>query len=195
MDGKDTKPAADRHWIAGGVTAGALVLLTVKLVLQSQYPSLKLDDALSVGLLIIAILPWVSQLLSSAKLPGGWEFVFRELKENQQKQAGVLLDQQAQILALRTAVRGIVTKYELDKLVGLSKDGPFLCKYSDDMIDELKRLRALNLASHHEGTGVAQLARDNKGKDQQFDLKRYFYITEEGRKYLTIRSVASSEVP
>jgi hypothetical protein len=190
---RESKSAAYRLWVSGGVTAGALVLLAVKLYLQSLYPSLKLDDALTVGLLIVAVLPWIAQLLSSAKLPGGWEFVFREMKDKQEKQQGILLNQQEQIQALRTALRGIVTKYEFDKLVGLSKDGPFLCKYSDDMFNELKRLRALNLVCHHEGTGLAQMARDYKGKDQQFDLKRYFYIMEEGRKYLKIRGDAEKE--
>jgi hypothetical protein len=185
---QEPKSAAYRHWVAGGVTAGALALLAVKLVLQSVLPNLKLDDALSVGLLIVAVLPWLSQLLTSAKLPGGWEFVFREIKEKQEEQEGILLNQQEQIQALRTAVRGIVTKYELDKLVGLSKDGPFLCKYSDDMFDELRRLRALSLIRHHDGTGLAQMARDHKDKDHQFDLRRYFYITEEGRNYLKIRA-------
>jgi len=31
------------------------------------------------------------------------------------------------------------------------------------------------------------MARDYKGKDLQFDLKRYSYLMEEGRKYLKIR--------
>jgi hypothetical protein len=187
------KSTAYRLWVAGGITAGALVLLAVKLWLQALYPSLKLDDTLSVGLLIVAVLPWVAQLLSSAKLPGGWEFIFREIKENQEKQADLLLQQQEQIQALRTAVRGIVTKHEFDKLVGLSRDGPFMCKYSDDMYEELKRLRALNLISHHEGTGLSQMARDFKGKDHPFDLKRYFYIMEEGRSYLRIRADVDKE--
>jgi hypothetical protein len=37
------------------------------------------------------------------------------------------------------------------------------------------------------------MARDNKGKDQPFDLKRYFYIMEEGRKYLAIRGEAEHD--
>ena len=131
-----------RIWIAAGVTTGAIGLLVVKLLMQATFPSLKLDDPLAVGLLVVAVLPWVAQLLSSAKLPGGWELVFREIKENQERQMGLLLNQQEEIQALRTAVRGIVTNYEFDKLVGLSKEGPFFCEYSDDMFNELKRLRA-----------------------------------------------------
>jgi hypothetical protein len=192
---RDPKALLDRFGVAVGVTAGALVLLGLKLWLQVVYPALRLDDSLSAGLLIVAAFPWLAQLLTSAKFPGGWEFVFRELKENQQRQEGLLLDQQEQIQALRTAVRGIVTKHEYDKLVGLNQDGPFLCRYSDDMFDELKRLRALNLISHHEGTGLANMARDNKGRDLQFDLKKYFHITDEGKKYMKIRGYEDDQGP
>ena len=94
---------------------------------------------------------------------------------------------------MRTAVRGIVTQHEHNKLVELNKEGEFKCKYSDDMFNELKRLRALNLIRHHEGTGLSQMARDNQHKKVEFDLKRYFFITEEGRKYLKIRAEAEKE--
>jgi hypothetical protein len=153
----------------------------------SLYPSLAVADSFSVGLLIVAVLPWLSELLVSAKLPGGWELVFREIKENQAKQSDLLLSQQEQILALRAAVRGIVTKYEHDKLVGLSKNAPFLCYYADDMFEELKHLRALNLISHHDGSGLAKMRSDHKGKNGKFDLKHYFYITDDGREYLRLR--------
>ena len=185
--------ATHRLWIAGGVTAGALLLLAGKLCLQIWYPSLKFGDSLSVGLLIVAVLPWLAQLLSSVRLPGGWELVFREIRENQEKQGTLLSNQQEQIRALRTAVRGIVTKYEYDKLVGLNQEGDFLCSYSDDMFQELKRLRALNLVCHHEGTGLARMQHDHKGSDAKFNVKQYFYITPEGRRYLKIRGGAEED--
>jgi len=37
-------------------------------------------DAVSLGLIIAALLPWASTLVESAKLPGGWEIKFRDLK-------------------------------------------------------------------------------------------------------------------
>jgi hypothetical protein len=188
---EQSQSVAYRLWVAGGITVVSLILLVVKLCLQTFYPSLRFDDSLSVGLLVVAVLPWFSLLLSSAKLPGGWELVFREIKENQEKQGGLLLNQQEQIQALRAAIRGIVTKYEYDKLLGLSVNEPFLCSYSDDMFDELKRLRALNLICHYEGTGLAKMKQEyDKNRNSKFDLKRFFYITEEGRKYLKIRGEA-----
>ena len=38
-------------------------------------------DAISLGLLIVALLPWASSLIESAKFPGGWEIKFRDLKK------------------------------------------------------------------------------------------------------------------
>jgi hypothetical protein len=183
---QEQQSAKYRLLVGGGITAGALVLLSVKLWLQTLDPSLKLDDALSVGLVIVAVLPWISELLAGAKLPGGVEVIFRDIKENQAKQEALLIQQQDQIAALRTAVRCIVTKYEHEKLMGLSKDAPFFCERSDDMFNELKRLRALDLINHHEGTGITQMKSDYQDKSR-LDLKRYFYITGEGRNYLKIR--------
>jgi hypothetical protein len=191
----EARSGSHKFWIAGGITVGALLLLALKLWLQSLDPALKLDDALSVGLLVVAVLPWLSQLLISARLPGGWELVFREIQETQAKQGDQLFHQQEQIRALRTAVRGIVTTYELDKLVGLNREGPFLCNYSDDMYEELKHLRALNLVRHHEGTGLAKMRGDYKNKNVTFDLKHFFFITEEGRDYLQIRSETEKPEP
>jgi hypothetical protein len=184
---------ASRPGVAGGITAGALILLGLKLWVQTRYPAVAFDDAVSVGLLVVAVLPWLSQLLASAKLPGGWELVFRELKDHQDQQGDLLLEQQAQINALRAAVRGIVTRYEYDKLLGLSREGPFLCIYSDDMRDELRRLRALGLIWHHDGTGIAKMERDHRGKTQPFDVKHYFYITDEGRTYVEMRRKADDD--
>jgi hypothetical protein len=86
-----------------------------------------------------------------------------------------------------------VTQYEMDKLVGLNQDGPFLCYYSDDLFNELKRLRAMNLVRHHEGTGLGPLRREYKDRNRQFDLKSFFYITPEGCEYLQLRQELSRE--
>ena len=48
------------------------------------WPSLTID-AISLGLLIVALLPWASSLIESAKFPGGWEIKFRDLKKASDK--------------------------------------------------------------------------------------------------------------
>lgn len=44
------------------------------------YPGLKID-VVTFGLFLVAILPWLSELIESAKFPGGWEVKFRDVKE------------------------------------------------------------------------------------------------------------------
>ncbi|QRK08352.1 hypothetical protein JQX13_52000 [Archangium violaceum] len=58
------------------VSLGALALLLLRILV----PDLKID-ATSLGLFILAALPWLSELIKSAKLPGGLGVTFRDVKE------------------------------------------------------------------------------------------------------------------
>jgi len=58
------------------VTASAGILLIVHLV----WPRIRVD-AITLGLTIIGVLPWLVDLLKSAKFPGGWEITFRDVEE------------------------------------------------------------------------------------------------------------------
>ena len=57
------------------VSLGAIVLAALRLI----WPSLQID-MVTIGLLVVAILPWLSSILESAKFPGGWEIKFRDLE-------------------------------------------------------------------------------------------------------------------
>jgi hypothetical protein len=109
------------------------------------------------------------------------------LTSRQAQQAQQLSAQDSEIRALRMVIQGMVTKYESDKLAGLEREGPFLCYYSDDLYEELKRLRAMGLVHHNEGTGLRDIRRDFKDRSEQFDLKRFFHITSEGKEYVRMR--------
>lgn len=107
----------------------------------------------------------------------------RTLQDAQQEQLG---SQQAQIRSLQVALAGIVTQYELDKLLALSREGPFLCHYSDDFFVELKHLRAMNLVGSGDSNALAAV-RGFKDRSATFDLKKYFFITEQGQEYIRLR--------
>jgi hypothetical protein len=64
--------ATSAKWI---ISLGALALLVARLI----WPDAKVD-AVAIGLFIVAILPWLANILESAKLPGGWEIKFRNLQ-------------------------------------------------------------------------------------------------------------------
>jgi Predicted nucleotide-binding protein containing TIR-like domain len=111
-----------------------------------------------------------------------------DIRSRQENHETLLSKQQAEIRSLQVALQGILTVYEFDKLMGLSKEKPFLCYYSDDLYNEVKRLRAMNLVQHHDGVGLATIRNNYKDKNKQFDLKRFFYITEQGHEYLRLRN-------
>ena len=58
------------------ITIMALLLVAARLL----WPDLKID-AITLGLLAVAALPWFSSFLESAKFPGGWEVKFRDLSK------------------------------------------------------------------------------------------------------------------
>jgi len=63
-------------WIKIFVSCGGLLILLVRLI----WPTIKID-AISLGLIIVAILPWLSSLIESAEFPGGWKIKFRDIQQ------------------------------------------------------------------------------------------------------------------
>jgi len=60
------------------------VIALVAITLRVLFPYLKID-AITLGMLLVAIIPWLSALIESAKFPGGWEIKFRDLQEAAQQ--------------------------------------------------------------------------------------------------------------
>lgn len=58
------------------VSLGAGVLILVHHV----WPAIEID-AITLGLVAVGLLPWLTSILESAKFPGGWEVKFREIEE------------------------------------------------------------------------------------------------------------------
>jgi hypothetical protein len=119
--------------------------------------------------------------------------VVNDLSAKQQQQEKQLVEQRDAIRSLQFALQGIITRYELDKMLGLSKDEPFLCFYSDDLYNEMKRLRAIALVTNKDGVGLGTIRAEYRDRNKQFDLKQFFYITDHGREYLRLRSELSQD--
>ena len=77
--------------------------------------------------------------------------------------------QEAEVRSLQVALQGIVTQYELDKLVGLNKESPFLVIYSDNMNNELQRLQAMGLIQNPEGVGIWTIRNYHKDRAEAFE--------------------------
>lgn len=76
------------------ITIAALLLAIVHII----WPTLKID-AITLTLVVVAIVPWLAPLFKSLELPGGIKFEFQELKKAEQgaKAAGLVDDKPIKI--------------------------------------------------------------------------------------------------
>ena len=91
-----------------------------------------------------------------------------------------------QIEALRLALRGVVNVFELDKLKVLAGEGPFTVRYHPRMYEELMELDAKKFIEPLEGRGIIDIKRDNERHRNEFDLKTYIRLRQEGKEYLAL---------
>ena len=59
-----------------GISVAAGLLIGARLI----WPDIKID-AISIGLFIVALIPWMTSLVESMKFPGGWEIKLRDIEE------------------------------------------------------------------------------------------------------------------
>src|SRR5215207_4806755 len=128
----------------------AVTAAAVALVVAHQWIKF---DTIALGLLAIAVLPWVSSFLQIAELPGGWKFEFQQVKDEQKKQRDDL-DR------LKFLIEGFVSEDELEHLKRLDSTDPFLVTVNGTtpyFESELRRIRALGLIANPPGKGIRSL--------------------------------------
>jgi hypothetical protein len=161
-----------------------IVVTAVAIVLVILHQWIKFDT-IALGLLIIALLPWLSSFLHSAELPGGWKFEFDKVKEEQRRQWD-------EIDRLKFLIEGFVSEDELMHLRKLNSNAPFLVKVDATtkyFESELRRLRSLGLVANPPEKGIRSLL-VNDG--QARDVKEHFFITDKGRDYLRFRDATAT---
>ena len=70
-------------WLKIGISVVAALLIVARLI----WPDLKID-VISIGLFVVALIPWLTSIVESMKFPGGWEIKLRELAEAGKKVTG-----------------------------------------------------------------------------------------------------------
>jgi hypothetical protein len=138
-------------------------------------------DGTAAGLLAIAVLPWLADLLDTLEVPGGWKVHFRDIRREQ-------MEQRKQLEQLRLAVRLLLTGHELRHLKELAGTDP-LPLHKGDWTNkiyetELRRLRALGLIQGSVGDYFRVGG----------DAHKHLQITEEGIKYLQARAEQEAQV-
>lgn len=184
--------AATRAW-QNPLTLACLGLLALHLALRyaptvagGEWPKDGGLDTVGLVLIACAAIPAVAPHMTSAKLPGGIEFAFREVQRRQRMN-------EAEIAQLRFIVDGFVTDGELQHLKNIgggvgyrpeSKDLPVLGA-------ELRRLLALRLIDRREGhLGVRNFAVAD-GKERS--ISEWFRLAPRGIEYLALRDQTKAD--
>lgn len=153
-------------WLKPIISVTCLALLAIHLA----WPVLAFD-AVALGLVVTAVLPWLSDLIKSLELPSGLKLEFKELQGEvaQQKRE---IDQLTEFL-----FTNFVTEDELKHLEALNTKTPYPFKRAWYFDAELRRLRTLGLVSGSIGYLPSTGA----------DLNSHFQITARGTDYIAKR--------
>jgi hypothetical protein len=173
------------------LTAAASVGLAVHL----HWPQLKLD-AITVGFLLLAFVPWLAPIVKSIEVQGLGKVELQDLKREVNRQS-------SDIQMIKAALKGIVTRFEIDYLRRLARAEPWNCQYDPDTYIRLKRLDdmgfvlpTLSIEGSRRLVRVQELFGDESipvDKRKWFDMKAYVEITDDGRKYIALYDAVSEE--
>ena len=101
---------------------------------------------------------------------------------------------ESEIRALQIAVGGIVTKYEISHLERLASDGPASVRFGEIFFQELDHLDAMGFIVPRDIRGLNAIRQDRGSGLEDFDLKMYVDITNEGREYLALRALLAARI-
>jgi len=190
--------STEKNWLRNALQRWLIPLVAFGLIIVHMiWPGLMVD-AITLGLLVIVILPWLPALLENAKLPGGWELTFRKIdavQQEQKKQQSDIETQRSQIKAIYILLDRLVTGYELDHLNRLQDPEPFEVnrdKTPPPFLNELRHLLVLRFLERKKGKTVQGLWNQLKVQGR-VDVKDYVFISDAGKEYLTLRQDLETE--
>jgi hypothetical protein len=173
----------EQRRIAVWISLGCGLFLLVKLVVPSYFSGAKLDDPVTIGVLIVAALPWLSQLFISMKMPGGWELVFRQLEKRQEDLEQKRAETDRKIQSVLEALTKLISAEAMKFLKDLDAGKPIIftdcASNKQEWRNTLRRLRLLGLINPTES-----ISRIVDEKTEGHDIAPKLNITDSGRDYL-----------
>ncbi len=164
-------------WVKLGISFSALLLIVVHILWKEIA-----IDSITLGLLILLLLPWLSELFESIELPGGWKFEFRKEMEKQK----------TDLNWVKSLATLLISDYEKKHLDYFNSNEPFEAEVEQggNFEWELRHLIALNFIDRQPKKGLRQIFGAGK-----VNLKEYFFITERGKKYLDVLKESTEQPP
>jgi hypothetical protein len=112
--------------------------------------------------------------------PAGVKAEINRIRDNQRHLT-------SDIRGLQFAIRGLVTKFELDHLRLLAAEGPATVRMNELLMSDLNRLDAIDFIIPTDGaSGLNAIRQKYGGYEADFDLKAHVSITQRGREYLEL---------
>ena len=99
---------------------------------------------------------------------------------------------ESEVRALQVALTGLVTKFEVVHLEKLASDGPATVRFGEIMLGELTHLDAMRFVRPTGPRGLNTIREDQGSGTNDFDLKNYVEITQEGLEYLALQAQLSA---
>ena len=153
--------------LRAAVSVGALALAALH-----HYAPKNALDGLTIGLIILAFLPWLAPIIKSIEIAGLGKI---ELKVDEVKE---------QVESLKFLIAGFVTEHEIVHLEKLASDGPFYYERGpnrdDRFVNEIIRLKEFGLVRKLLNFSLYDLPLSG-------DLKPYVALTDRGKQYLELR--------
>lgn len=179
---------------AGLAAVGSLVGAVVVVAVLHAMDIVGSPTVVTVLVLPLFVYGVVSGRLHELTAPGGWRATFDEVKRQQELQA-------SDIESIRVALRGLVSKYELQHLQGLATRNPFNVNYGKEFFNELKRLDDFGFLLPHPNlerglyTVFERYGHEENAPLEErtrFNLHDYVVITAEGDRYLELYRATTS---
>ncbi|MFD1537561.1 hypothetical protein [Nonomuraea guangzhouensis] len=176
---------------AGAVCAVVLVIAYLAYLAVIPFGLVDSGDRLELPEIVLAITLLVGASFSASTYsitdftigPSGFS---ARLAQYEQRQNSL----EAEVNALRIALTGLVTKYEWDHLRRLMEQPMVMVRFREDrkLQLELERLDAMGfIRPKDEVRGLNAVVDDHAVDPNEFDLKNYVEITDDGADYLELR--------
>ena len=166
-----------------GITAAAslLIMYQVGLISNDEHQRIPLD-AVTLGLFVIAVIPWASSFLRSIEAFGVKAHLWKI--QNQTHELAV------EVALMKEVFEMLLSSFEVDHLKYFDQSGKFEADVRDDSGKinnnfkmELEHLVTLKFVDRESGRGFTSLFAEGAKKR---NVKEHFHITERGRKYLNL---------
>jgi hypothetical protein len=100
------------------------------------------------------------------------------------------------LAAIQIALTGLLTKYEYKHLREMDTPHPYPCRFGNIFFDEIRRLDSIGFLTPmpaYQDKGFNAIREQHEHDSNDFDLKQYVEITDQGKSYLAIRGRLEEE--